>query len=58
MKALPTQELCLACHGTAGRIDPAVRARLAELYPGDRATGYRPGEIRGALTLRRPLPAQ
>lgn len=56
MKALPTQELCLACHGTAERIGPAVKARLAELYPDDRATGYRPGEIRGALTLRKSLP--
>lgn len=58
MKALPTQELCLPCHGTAERIIPAVKARLAELYPDDRATGYRVGEIRGALTLRKPLPAE
>lgn len=58
MKALPTQEFCLGCHGTVEQIAPAVRARLAELYPGDRATGYRPGEIRGALTLRRPLAAE
>ncbi len=56
MRALPTQELCLACHGTAQRISPAVRAQLAELYPDDRATGYEVGDIRGALTLRRPLP--
>jgi hypothetical protein len=55
MKALPTQELCLACHGTAERISPAVAARLEELYPGDRATGYRVGEIRGAITLKRAL---
>jgi hypothetical protein len=57
MRALPTQELCLACHGSAGRISPAVRSRLAELYPGDRAIGYEVGDIRGALTLRRPVPA-
>jgi hypothetical protein len=56
MRALPTQELCLACHGSAERISPAVRSRLAELYPDDRAVGYQVGDIRGALTLSRPLP--
>lgn len=55
LKALPTQPLCLACHGGVDDISPAVRTRLGELYPDDRATGYRPGEIRGALTLRKAL---
>lgn len=55
MKALPTQELCLACHGSAEHISPAVKAKLEELYPDDRATGYTVGEIRGAITLRKPL---
>lgn len=55
MKALPTQEICLPCHGPVEQISPPVKQRLAELYPGDRATGYRPGEIRGAITLKRAL---
>jgi len=55
MKALPTQELCLACHGTADLISPAVKARLGELYPEDKAIGYSLGQIRGAITLKRPL---
>ncbi len=55
MKALPTQPLCLGCHGTAADISAPVRARLAELYPDDQATGYAVGQIRGAMTLRRPL---
>lgn len=55
MKALPTQELCLNCHGTPERISPAVQARLKELYPGDRGIGYGVGEIRGAITLKKPL---
>lgn len=54
MRALPVVELCTACHGTPERITPAVAERLKALYPQDRATGYRPGEIRGALTMRRP----
>lgn len=55
MKALPTQDLCLACHGTPDRIDPAVKAKLKELYPDDKAVGYSAAEIRGAITLRKPL---
>ncbi|WIM04899.1 MAG: DUF3365 domain-containing protein [Candidatus Nitricoxidivorans perseverans] len=55
MKALPTQDLCLDCHGAAERISPAVKARLKELYPDDKAVGYGPAEIRGAITLRKPL---
>lgn len=53
MKALPTQQLCLSCHGAPGDIAPAVKARLAELYPADKATGYGLNEIRGAMTIRR-----
>ncbi len=33
-----------------------VKAKLAELYPDDRATGYKEGDIRGAFTLSKPLP--
>ena len=55
MKALPTQDLCLQCHGTADRISPAVQAKLQELYPNDKAVGYSAAEIRGAITLRKPL---
>jgi hypothetical protein len=55
MKALPTQDLCLSCHGTADRISAPVKAKLAELYPEDKAVGYGLAEIRGAITLKRPL---
>ena len=55
-KALPTQALCVQCHGASERLGPGVAARLATMYPADRATGYVPGEIRGGLFLRKPLP--
>ena len=55
MKALPTQDLCLSCHGTADRITPAVKAKLDALYPEDKAVGYGAAEIRGAITLKKPL---
>jgi hypothetical protein len=53
MKAIPTAELCVVCHGS--EIDPYVDARLKELYPQDRARGYQPGDIRGAFTIIQPL---
>jgi hypothetical protein len=54
MRALPAQPLCLACHGDAASLSPAVSARLKELYPEDRAVGYAVGQIRGAMTIKRP----
>jgi electron transfer flavoprotein alpha subunit len=53
MRALPTQTLCLACHGDSAQLSPAVSARLKELYPDDRAVGYAVGQIRGAMTIKR-----
>jgi hypothetical protein len=54
---LATAPLCLVCHGDAAAQPPELRARLHELYPADAATGYRAGELRGAFTLRRTVPA-
>lgn len=56
MRALPVVELCTNCHGTPERVSPAVKERLAELYPNDKATGYAIGQIRGAMTISKPLP--
>jgi len=50
MKAIPTAELCLACHG--GTLVPEVTAKLKELYPQDAATGFKVGDLRGAFTIR------
>lgn len=55
MKALPTIELCLQCHGTSDQVSPAVQAKLKELYPDDKAVGYGVGQIRGAITIKKPL---
>ncbi|MDD5564919.1 MAG: DUF3365 domain-containing protein [Thermoanaerobaculaceae bacterium] len=51
MRPITTGKLCLACHGPAATLAPAVRAALAERYPSDRATGYREGELRGAVSV-------
>lgn len=55
MKALPVAPLCVSCHGPSDKLSPAIRERLAKDYPSDRATGYAPGQIRGAITIKRPL---
>ncbi len=47
-------EVCLLCHGET--LDPAVAAALERHYPGDLATGYVAGEVRGAISLVAPPP--
>lgn len=54
VKAIPTGELCLNCHG-GDNVKPEVVAKLAELYPADQARGFSVGEMRGVFTLIKPL---
>ena len=51
MKPIVTEPVCLVCHGKA--VPEAVAAAIAERYPGDGATGFEAGELRGAFTVRR-----
>ncbi len=53
MKAIPTGKLCLTCHGTT--ISPAVQKKLTELYPQDKAIGYKEGDLRGAFVVVKSL---
>lgn len=55
MKAIGVQGQCLACHGDAAGIKPEVKALLEERYPHDQAKGYKPGDLRGAVSIKRPL---
>ncbi|MDD5330562.1 MAG: DUF3365 domain-containing protein [Sulfuricella sp.] len=55
MKAIPVQEVCLACHGAQDAMSKEVKEALAADYPHDKATGYTLGQIRGAFTIKRPL---
>ncbi|MCP3704745.1 MAG: DUF3365 domain-containing protein, partial [Alteromonas sp.] len=50
MKAIPTAELCLNCHGS--NINQDVAAKLKQLYPSDQATGFNRGDIRGAFSVK------
>lgn len=42
---------CLACHGDPEGQPDALRAKLAERYPNDQATGYNAGEWRGLIRV-------
>ncbi len=55
MKALPTGDVCLKCHGPAESLDADLKTRLKASYADDQAVGYTKGQIRGALTVKRPL---
>lgn len=52
MQAQLVGGVCLLCHGE--NIADDVRSALNARYPHDRATGYTPGQLRGAISLRRP----
>lgn len=54
MKAIGTKGVCLTCHGA--QLAPGLSAEIRQLYPDDKATGFRLGDIRGAFTITQPLP--
>lgn len=55
MKALPVAPVCLQCHGPVESLGEDLQHSLARDYPDDRAVGYAAGQVRGALSVRRPL---
>lgn len=59
MEPIRLQAMCVNCHGMDGQITDEVKAVIAERYPRDRATGFKPGDLRGAFSVVVPLaPAQ
>ena len=55
MKAIGVKPLCLTCHGSQSDIPEVVKAALQERYPHDQATGYKPGDLRGAVSIKQPV---
>jgi len=55
MRAIPTEALCLTCHGET--VAPELAAAIARDYPGDEATGFKQGELRGAFSVVWPASA-
>lgn len=52
MKAIPTQPMCLQCHGQPADISAGVRQLLLQEYPQDKAIGYSAGQVRGAISIK------
>ena len=52
VKAIPTQVMCLQCHGQPYQISDGVKALLAKEYPNDQAVGFSAGAIRGAVSIK------
>lgn len=46
------QPLCLNCHGS--ELHPEVAAKISELYPDDKATGFGEGDFRGVFWVEFP----
>ena len=54
MKAIPMGQQCVVCHGES--IAPELAETIEKLYPKDQATGFAPGDLRGAFTITVKLP--
>lgn len=52
VEPIRVKSVCLTCHGEA--LDPAIQARIDELYPDDEATGFREGDLRGVFWVSWP----
>lgn len=55
MKPIAVQPKCLLCHGPSEQIPESIRAVLKQHYPFDAATGYKVGELRGAVSIKEPF---
>ncbi len=47
MKPIMLAPMCVACHGST--LTPEIAQAVAEAYPSDAATGFAPGDLRGAF---------
>lgn len=55
LKGAVTQQLCVSCHGTEKDIMPNLQAKISQIYPKDQATGFSVGQLRGAISIKKPL---
>jgi hypothetical protein len=55
MKPIIVQVECLNCHGSRTDIMPDVKNLIAQNYPGDKAIGYKMGDLRGAVSIKKVI---
>jgi hypothetical protein len=54
LRPIGTTEACTTCHGRENEVRQRIGATLAVAYPGDRATGFAPGDLRGWMWAEVP----
>jgi Protein of unknown function (DUF3365) len=54
LRPIAERQMCAGCHGPAAALSPAVKSTLTDLYPVDRAVGFKEGEIRGWFWVEMP----
>lgn len=53
LRAIPTGPACLVCHGT--NLSEGVKAQLRTDYPHDKGANLQPGDLRGAVSIKKEL---
>jgi hypothetical protein len=51
---LETRETCTLCHGPQDKLPPDIVGAIRKHYPGDRATGFATGQVRGWIWAEVP----
>jgi hypothetical protein len=54
LRPIGVRAACLGCHGPRKQLAPAVLNELSERYPGDEATGFKEGDLRGWFWVEIP----
>jgi len=55
LKPILVQAECLNCHGSETDIMPEVKQLIAQEYTSDKAVGYKIGDLRGAVSLKKVI---
>ena len=55
IKPIIVQAECLNCHGSQTDIMPEVKTLIVQNYPDDKAVGYKSGDLRGALSIKKAI---
>jgi hypothetical protein len=55
LKPILVQAECLNCHGNQTDMMPEVSNLIVQEYPQDKATGYKVGDLRGAVSIKKSI---
>ena len=52
MRPIMVSEMCLNCHGGRDKMKDLMYSAVRSRYPNDKAVDYRPGDLRGAVSVK------